>query len=94
MLQTRLTLERVHSRNLEVEFLYGGLELYRITAESRGIGSVRDLIRQIRRARVTHPCERALQVLVDLVETVLDGQATWDEARQYLDRLAWQQNSN
>ncbi len=94
MLQTRLTLQKLRSRGIEAELLYGGLEFFRMAVNVSGVTQVRELIRQIKRARPRHQCEHALQLLIDLVIPVLEGHATWEEAREYLDKLTWQQNSN
>jgi hypothetical protein len=94
MLQSKLTLQKLRSRGIEAELLYGGLEFFRMAMETCGADSVREMARYIKRATPRHHCEHALQLLVDLVAPVLEGHATWDEARQYLDKLTWEQNSN
>jgi hypothetical protein len=94
MLQTRLTLQKLRSRGIEAELLYGGLGFFRMVVNACGADSVRAMIRHVKRATPRHPCEHALQLLTDLVIPVLDGHVTWDEARQHLDQLTWQQNSN
>lgn len=91
---TRLTLQRVRDRGLTVELLYGGLDLYRYVTERAGVASARELARAARGSTSPHPCERALRLLSSFVEPVLDGAATWEQAKQHLDRLEWQQNGN
>ena len=94
MLQSILTLQKLRSRGIEAELLYGGLEFFRMAANVSGAASVREMIRHIKRATPRHQCEHALQLLTALVIPVLEGTATWDEAREYLDKLVWQQNAN
>jgi len=89
-----LTLNKLRSRGIEAELLYGGLEFFKMIVNACGVASVREMTRQLKRATPRHPCEHALQLLTDLVIPVLEGHATWDEAHQYLDQLTWQQNSN
>jgi len=94
MLQTQLTLQKVRSRGIDAELLYGGLDFFKMAVNACGVASVRELTRQLRRARPAHPCERALLLLIELVIPVMEGRATWEEAREHLDKLTWQQNSN
>jgi hypothetical protein len=94
MFESSLTLWRVRDRGLTVEFLYGGLETYRFAAERAGMAFARELAKVARRSESLHPCERALRLLSSFVQPILDGQASWDDAKEYLDKLMWQQNAN
>ena len=68
--------------------------LYKMHADYRGVSATRKAVRFFRNALATHPCERALQVLADLVTAILDGETTWDAAEKLIDSLNWQQNGN
>ena len=94
MFEDKLTLRQVRDRDLEVEFLYGGLVTYRFCAEEKGIAFAKQLAQVARGSTSLHPCERALRLLSSFVQPVLDGHASWVEAEEYLDKLMWQQNAN
>jgi hypothetical protein len=94
MLKSKLTLQKLRARGIDAELLYGALDFFAIVVDAFGVSQVQDLMDQIKGGVAMHPCEHAMQLMVDVLTPVLEGSASWAEAKEYLDRLASQQNSN
>jgi hypothetical protein len=74
--------------------LFVHVEFFRLIAKHEGGAIARDLVQKLRHASAVTPFSRTLVLASELAEPVLAGVATWEEAQEHVERLAWAQNSS